>query len=182
MSNSCPPGSCVHGIFQAKILEWIAIFFARGSSQPRNWTWVSCIAGRFFTNWAMREAHNPEGDQNGRLKCGIQLPATNISKICWCVEQISQKTNQKLGFLYNQDLRKIHRQLGKMRRKALIWDLCPWEGTQRKRDITRPNTLPGEWADSATDCPSQYCGPTYRRQALLAAWKTSGIDRKARDT
>ena len=51
-----PPGSSVHGIFQAIILEWIPISFSRGSSQPRNWTQVSGTAGRFFTNWAMREA------------------------------------------------------------------------------------------------------------------------------
>ena len=38
----------VLGIFQARILEWVAISFCRGSSQPRNWTWASCIAGRFF--------------------------------------------------------------------------------------------------------------------------------------
>ena len=50
-----PPACSVHGIFQARILEWIAISFSRGSSQPRNRTQVSCIAGRFFTNWAMRE-------------------------------------------------------------------------------------------------------------------------------
>ena len=50
------PVSSVHGILQAKILEWVAISFSRGSSQPKNRTWVSCIAGRFFTNWAMREA------------------------------------------------------------------------------------------------------------------------------
>ena len=37
------------GFSQARILEWVAIFFTRGSSQPRDWTWVSCIAGRFFT-------------------------------------------------------------------------------------------------------------------------------------
>ena len=53
-----PPGSSVHGIFQARILEWIAISFSRGSSWPRNWTQVSCIAGRFFTDWAMREARS----------------------------------------------------------------------------------------------------------------------------
>ena len=52
------PGSSVHGILQARILEWVAISFSRGSSQPRDQTWVSCIAGRFFTNWAMREAHS----------------------------------------------------------------------------------------------------------------------------
>ena len=50
-----PPGSSVHRIFQARILEWIAVSFSR-SSLPRNWTQVSCIAGRFFTDWAMREA------------------------------------------------------------------------------------------------------------------------------
>ena len=51
-----PPRSSVHGIFQARILEWVAISFSRGSSQPRGRTWVSCTAGRFFTNWATREA------------------------------------------------------------------------------------------------------------------------------
>ena len=51
-----PPGSCVHGILQERILEWVAIPFSRGSSQPRDWTPVSCIAGRFFTVWDTREA------------------------------------------------------------------------------------------------------------------------------
>ena len=40
-----------------RILEWVAYPFSRGSSQPGNWTAVSCIIGRFFTNWAMRKAH-----------------------------------------------------------------------------------------------------------------------------
>ena len=44
-----PPGSSVHGILQARILEWVAIPFSRGSLQPRDRTHVSCIAGRFFT-------------------------------------------------------------------------------------------------------------------------------------
>ena len=44
-----PPGSLVHGIFQAWILEWVAISFSRGSSRPRDQTWVSCIVGRRFT-------------------------------------------------------------------------------------------------------------------------------------
>ena len=51
-----PPGSSVHGILQARILDWVAIPFSRGSSQPKDQTWVSCIAGRFFTVWAAREA------------------------------------------------------------------------------------------------------------------------------
>ena len=51
--NCSPPGSSVHGNFQARILEWVAISFSRGSSQPRDRTCVSCLclklAGRFFT-------------------------------------------------------------------------------------------------------------------------------------
>ena len=43
-----PPGSSVHGILQERILEWVAISFSRGSSQPRDRTWVSCTVGRRF--------------------------------------------------------------------------------------------------------------------------------------
>ena len=46
----------IHGILQARILEWVAYPFSSGSSRPRNWTGVSCIAGGFFTSWAIREA------------------------------------------------------------------------------------------------------------------------------
>ena len=50
------PGSSVHGILQARILEWVALSFSRGASQSRDWTWVSHIAGRCSTLWATREA------------------------------------------------------------------------------------------------------------------------------
>ena len=45
-------------ILHTRILEWIAIPFSKGSSWPRDWTWVFCTAGRFFTIWANREAQN----------------------------------------------------------------------------------------------------------------------------
>ena len=51
-----PPGSSLHGNLQARILEWVASPFSRGSSWPRDQTWVSCIAGRCFTVWDIREA------------------------------------------------------------------------------------------------------------------------------
>ena len=51
------PGSSLHGILQARVLEWVAISFSRGSSQPRDRTWVSRIPGRRFNLWATREAH-----------------------------------------------------------------------------------------------------------------------------
>jgi len=67
VTQSCPtlcdpmdrslPGSSVHGIFQAIVLEWIAISFSKGSSQPRDWTRVSHIVDRRFTVWATREVH-----------------------------------------------------------------------------------------------------------------------------
>ena len=44
-----PPGSSIHGILQTKILEWETILFSRGSSRPRDRTWVACIAGKFFS-------------------------------------------------------------------------------------------------------------------------------------
>ena len=47
-----PMDYIVHGILQARIMEWVAFPFSRWSSQPRDWTQVSCIAGRFFTSWA----------------------------------------------------------------------------------------------------------------------------------
>ena len=53
-----PPGSSVHGILQTRILEWVAMPSSRGSSQPRNLTRVSCIAGGFFTRSATREAQS----------------------------------------------------------------------------------------------------------------------------
>ena len=54
-------GSSVHGILQAKILEWVSISFSRGSFWPRDRTWVSHFAGRLFTVWATRE----EAKKNG---------------------------------------------------------------------------------------------------------------------
>ena len=47
-----PPGSSFHGILQARILEWVAMPFSRGSSWSRDRIWDSCIASRFFTIWA----------------------------------------------------------------------------------------------------------------------------------
>ena len=54
---------CNHILYQLRhkgsprMLEWVAYPFSSGSSQPRNWIGVSCIAGRFFTNWAVKETH-----------------------------------------------------------------------------------------------------------------------------
>ena len=64
VAQSCPtlcdpmdcslPRSSLHVILQARVLEWVAISFSRGSSWPRDWTQVSCIPGRCFNLWATR--------------------------------------------------------------------------------------------------------------------------------
>ena len=55
-TDCSPPGFSVHEILQARILEWIAIPSSQGTSQPSDWTLVSCLAGRFFTVWATEKS------------------------------------------------------------------------------------------------------------------------------
>ena len=66
-----PPGSSFHGFSQARILEWVAISFSRGFSQPRDWTQVSWIDSRILYRWGTREA--PEVLQ-GLLNIHAVLP------------------------------------------------------------------------------------------------------------
>ena len=63
-----PPGSSIHGILQTRTREWVAMPSSRGSSQPRDQTQVSRIAGRFFTIWATRET-SPWGYQEAKTCC-----------------------------------------------------------------------------------------------------------------
>ena len=72
----------VCGILQARILEWIAFPFSRGSSWPRNRTGVSCIAGGFFTNWAIRKA--PISSERCLLACLLShFSHVQLSAIPW---------------------------------------------------------------------------------------------------
>ena len=65
-----------------RILKWVAYPFSRGSSWPRNWTGVSCTAGRFFTNWAIREATDSLLERAGRnSQCNTLLPCKIWLKI-----------------------------------------------------------------------------------------------------
>ena len=70
-----PPASFVHGILQARILEQVIIPFSRESSWPRDWTQVSCLAGRFFTIWATREAYHLSmlTFGRGRWNCPLEV-------------------------------------------------------------------------------------------------------------
>ena len=70
-----PPCSSVHGVFQVRVLEWVAISFSRGSSRPRDGTQVSHIADGFFIIWATKE------DQNGGLEWVNLIQMTIISTL-----------------------------------------------------------------------------------------------------
>ena len=71
-----PPGSPVHGILQARILEWVPMPSSRGSAQPRDWTCISCFAGRCFTT-------EPPGKPKG-----VTLLLGSTSRLPGSVEQI----------------------------------------------------------------------------------------------
>ena len=55
LKHCSPPGFFVHGISQERTLEWVAIFFSKGSSLPRDWTCISCIGSQNLYHWATRE-------------------------------------------------------------------------------------------------------------------------------
>ena len=78
-----PPSSFVHGIFQARILEWLAISFSGGSSQPKDQTGISCVEGRFFTIWATRTAYSHFTNWRNRHKGSEKLtPGPGVAWVC----------------------------------------------------------------------------------------------------
>ena len=78
-----PSGSSVHGISQARILEWVAISFSMGSSQPRDRTQVFCIAGRCFNLWATRKAQLEE--TNCASQGSRDMETSKYTKTCICI-------------------------------------------------------------------------------------------------
>ena len=76
--NCSLPGSSVHGILQAVVLEWVANSSSRGSSQPRDWTQVSCTVGRFFTVWATRVSMGVGGPYPTRLHLEVQRNGVSL--------------------------------------------------------------------------------------------------------
>ena len=84
VAQSCPTlcypmDYTVHGILQARILEWVAFPFTRRSSQPRDRTQVSHIAGGFFTSWVTREATSEAGSEGGFIMVFVR------ACVCVCV-------------------------------------------------------------------------------------------------
>ena len=89
VTQSCPtlcnpmdsslPGSSVHGIFQARILEWVANSFSRRPSWPRDWTQFSHIVGRCFNLWATRVSYQPSAKYSAcNVHIHLQILTSNI--------------------------------------------------------------------------------------------------------
>ena len=89
------PGSSVHGILRARILGWVAIPFSRGSSQPRDQTWVSCIADRCFIIWATREAHLTLLPGNCSGSVGTPDPGWANQNLPWDCCPFTEKLGQR---------------------------------------------------------------------------------------
>ena len=90
------PGSSAHGIFQARVLEWLAISFSRGSSRPRDWTQISCIVGRRFPIWVTRKSKHVLQFKGllffiiylfwpHHMACGILVPRPGIEHVPPCI-------------------------------------------------------------------------------------------------
>ena len=92
------PGSCDHGLLQARVVDWIAISFSRGSSQPRDQTQVFHIAGRCFIIWATRKAI-----------LYIEFPKDSNRKLLELISEFSKvagykiNTQKSLAFLYTNN-------------------------------------------------------------------------------
>ena len=83
------PGSSIYGIFQARILESVAISFSRGSSQPSDRTRVSRTAGRCFTLWATREAPICKREKSSIHSRGFFPPEVSLPALDWGVDRRS---------------------------------------------------------------------------------------------
>ena len=87
--DGSPPGSSVHGIFQARILEWFSISFSKGSSPPRDQTSISCVscfAGGFFMCWAIQESLS--------LTLNLGYISNWLRQIKWNRSEIAQEPSQ----------------------------------------------------------------------------------------
>ena len=72
------PGSSVHGLFQARVLEWVAISFSRGSSRPKDRIWVFHIPGRSFNLLATREAQRKATPKNVQTTSQLHSSQTRV--------------------------------------------------------------------------------------------------------
>ena len=108
--NCSPPGSSIHGILQARRLEWVAISVSRGSSWPRDRNQVSWTAGRFFKQ---RQRNTQNFRQGGLFPYKVKSPAQTV------------RTLKKKKKIY---LTALGLSCGMQDLSCGMWDLVPWPG------------------------------------------------------
>ena len=107
-----PPDSSVQGILQARILEWVAIPFSRGSSWPRAWTRVSCVASRFFTIWAIGKSQGSYKQTKavtaiiykGLLQVNKKKANNPMESTSTCCQQALHRRNTNGAWIYGKIL------------------------------------------------------------------------------
>ena len=133
VAQSCPtlcdpmdcslPGSSVHGMFQARLLEWVALSFSRRSPRPRDWTRVSHIVGRRFTVWATRE----DGDL-------WQMPHKRFSNDC----VLNVLSSSEPSVSYNMASYRIsHQIVNTPYPSGMIWQVKQKKQKHNKRQVCR---------------------------------------------
>ena len=80
--DSSPQGFSVHGISQARILEWVATSFSKRSSWPRDWTRISCIGRWILYCWATREVINSPNTYKARVQTSVFFPSKSLLLYC----------------------------------------------------------------------------------------------------
>ena len=112
------PNSSIHGIFQARLLEWVAISFSREFSRPRDRTQVSSIAGRRFTIWTTREVSSKQ--ETTTTKIQTQSLADRITTSLSLAHQGKNKQMKKLSTNFTQKkfTQTIERTLGGQKPKG----------------------------------------------------------------
>ena len=114
VSQSCltlcdPINSTVHGILQVRILEWVALPFPRGSSQSRDQTQVSCIAGRFFISWAMylKDQLKMKYTDRAPYICVLCLSVfSHFVSSMLVIEEVKRNVHKQLFFWYLKCMKK----------------------------------------------------------------------------
>ena len=139
------PGSSLHGILQARVLEWVAISFSRGSSRPRDQTRVSCIPGRHFNLWATREAQGmcQKWDTS---HIGFGLTLMTSSWLDYIYKELFSKLMRKSTSLCTGAKSNLRdRVLGKVEKDSFI--TMPGKGVHREILLRNPmcSRLRGVW-------------------------------------
>ena len=154
-----PVDYTVHGILQARILEWVAFPFSRGSSQPRDRTQVSCIAGGFFTSWAIRELPNIIMSYNATINVDYYL-CNSIFITAW-IYSVQYYTLAKKKKISTRELPCQ----SPVSYNITEWHLHIWSVIDHQRNCICKSLNSPWWVSKEM---SPLCQPTFPRQQAIS--------------